>query len=135
MATLVVHTVTTTCIRISESWQNGKNHKKITGKTVRPSAKVKTFTNVNQSKKQNICVAFCSNNYLASYVRSTVYILTLKKIGSSTNETHQQIALGISIPFGSKTQFTTVLKLAILAGRRQTAKIAFPYHVFLSTAQ
>ena len=26
---------------------------------VRPSAKVKTSTNVNQGKKQNVCVAFC----------------------------------------------------------------------------
>ena len=54
--------------------------KKITDKTVRPSAKMKTSTNVNQGKKQNVCVAFCLNNHLVSYVKSTDYILTLKKM-------------------------------------------------------
>ena len=31
-------------------------------------------------KKQNLCVAFCLNNHLVSYVKSTDYILTLKKM-------------------------------------------------------
>ena len=53
----------------------------------------------------------------------------IEKIGSSTNETHQQIALGIGIPLGSKVLLTTALKLEVLAVRRHTA---FPYHVFLS---
>ena len=53
-----------------------KNHRQ----KVRPSVKMKTFTNVNQGKKQNVCVAFCLNNYLVSYVKSTVYMLTLKKL-------------------------------------------------------
>ena len=62
---------------------------------------MKTSTNVNQGKKQNVCVAFCLNNHLVSYVKSTDYIL---KMGSSTNETHQH---GIDIPLGSKALLTT----------------------------
>ena len=53
-----------------------ENRKKITDKMVRSSIKMKTSTNVNQGKKQN---AFCLNNHLVSYVKSTDYILTLKK--------------------------------------------------------
>ena len=41
---------------------------------------MKTSTNVNQGKKQNVCVAFCLNNHSVSYVKSTDYILTLKKL-------------------------------------------------------
>ena len=61
--------------------KTGQTMKKIADKTVRPSAKMKKSTNVNQGKKQNVCVAFCSNNHLVSYVKSTDYILTLKKLG------------------------------------------------------
>ena len=103
--------------------------KKITDKMVRPSTKMKTSTNVNQGKKQNVCVAFCLNNHLVSYVKSTDYILTLKKLDP---ETHQQIALGIDIPLGSKALLTTALKLEVLTVRRHTAKTAFPCHVFLN---
>ena len=38
-----------------------KPRNKITDKMVRPSAKMKTSTNVNQGKKQNVYVAFCLN--------------------------------------------------------------------------
>ena len=48
-----------------ESWQNRKNHEKITGKMVRPSAKMKTSTNVNQGKTKHMR-GFCLNHYLAS---------------------------------------------------------------------
>ena len=94
---------------------------------------MKTSTNVNQGKKQNVCVAFCLNNHLVTYVKSTDYIVhtDLEKIGS-TNETHQQIALDIGTPLGSKALLTTALKLEVLAVRRHTAKNGFPYHVFLS---
>ena len=51
--------------------QNGNNHEKITGKMVRSSAKMKASTNVK---------CFLLNHYLASYVKSTVSILTLKKL-------------------------------------------------------
>ena len=92
---------------------------------------MKTSTNVNQGKKQNICVAFCLSNHSVSYVKSTDYILTLKKLDLAQMR-HQQIALCIDIPLGSKVLLTTALKLEVLAVRRHTAKIAFPYHVFLS---
>ena len=85
---------------------------------------MKKSTNVNQGKKQNLCVAFCLNNHSVSYVKSTDYSTDLEENGSSTNETHQQIALGIGIPLGSKALLTTALKLEVLAVRRHAAKIA-----------
>ena len=78
---------------------------------MRPNAKMKTFTNVNEGKSK-ACVAFCLNYYLVSYAKSD-----LEKIGSSTNETHQT---NRSIPLGSKALLITVLKLAI---RRHKAKL------------
>ena len=65
-------------------------------------------------------MAFCLNNYLASYAKSIVYILNclytdLEKLDPA----HQQIALGVSVPLGSKALLATALKLAI---RRHTAK-------------
>ena len=83
---------------------------------------MKTSTNVNQGKKQNVCVAFCLKIIWCVMLNHT----DLEKIGSSTNETHQQIALGIGIPLGSsKALLTTALKLEVLAARRHTAKMAF----------
>ena len=68
---------TATAILDQKTGKTGKSTKKITGKTVRPSAQMKTSTDVNQGNKQNVCEAFCLNIHLASYVKFTVYILTL----------------------------------------------------------
>ena len=58
-----------------------KPWKKITGKIVRPSTIMKTSTKLMWIKiKSKTCVAFCLNNDLVSYVKSTVYILTLKTL-------------------------------------------------------
>ena len=60
-----------------ESVPDGKNLKKIRGKTVSPRVKVKVSTDVARCNKQKICEAFCLENYFVSYVGFTVCVLTL----------------------------------------------------------
>ena len=74
-----------------------------------------------------MCGFLCK--HLGSYVKLTLHT-GFVKIGSSSYETYQQIALGMVIPLGGKVLLTTVLKLGELVIRRHTAKncLSLPYY-------